>query len=242
MSASDQKPGQSSAELLNVAWLDVATKELIFPARERIKLEIAAHFEDAVERYRSEGATEPEAKTQALLDLGDPGDAAKRFRKEHLTESEMQRIDGHFRYYRGVVRGVLAPVVVTTMALVFAFGLFDWHGAVFASLVVPSGTFLCRMLAGYFLVNGRNSKPNLAALFWLEFLADASMSIAIGLAMGSGNTFGSSTSWGSRIWIVFALMFFLPSLIRSALVFRLWRKLRRTCDVWQELPRRPSAN
>jgi hypothetical protein len=75
-------------EWLKIATGEVWAGELAGPAKERIKLEIKSHFEDAVAAHLAEGLTEAEAQARALADLGDAHAARKRFRKTHLMEWE----------------------------------------------------------------------------------------------------------------------------------------------------------
>src|SRR5580704_17555460 len=71
-------------------WLEIATEGLIAPAKERIRAEIEAHFSEAVAAHLAEGASETAAQAAALSELGDAEAAAKRFRKQHLTEAEVK--------------------------------------------------------------------------------------------------------------------------------------------------------
>jgi hypothetical protein len=90
-----------SVPVQNLAqWLDVSTERLSAPAKQRIKLEIESHFQDAVEAYRNEGQTESEAQACALTDLGDAKTARKHFRKSHLTEKEAKELGKVWGGYR----------------------------------------------------------------------------------------------------------------------------------------------
>jgi hypothetical protein len=71
-------------------WLAIATDSLVPTARERIKLEIEGHFADIVAARLAEGLIQEQANKAALVELGDPADAAKGFRKRHLTEEELK--------------------------------------------------------------------------------------------------------------------------------------------------------
>lgn len=73
-------------------WLVIATLGLVAPAQERIKLEIEAHYADAVKSNLDLGLAPEEAESAALLELGDPKTAAKSFRKRHLTEKEGEQV------------------------------------------------------------------------------------------------------------------------------------------------------
>src|SRR5690242_7486106 len=73
-------------------WIEIATCGLIVPAKERIRQEVEAHFADAVSRGQIDGLTIADAQAAALLELGEPADAVKEFRKKHLTEAEVKRL------------------------------------------------------------------------------------------------------------------------------------------------------
>jgi len=73
-------------------WLRIAAWRLADSARERIRVEIEAHYAQSVEAHRENGMSETAAHAAALAELGDPEAAAKRFRKQHLTEREEKRL------------------------------------------------------------------------------------------------------------------------------------------------------
>jgi hypothetical protein len=74
-------------------WLEIATDKLALPAKERIRSEIQAHFDEAIQNHIRDGSYEASAKTAALRELGEAGIAARRFRKQHLTEEEAELIE-----------------------------------------------------------------------------------------------------------------------------------------------------
>jgi hypothetical protein len=71
-------------------WLEVSTRKLAEPAKERIRAEIEAHYAEAVAGYVTTGLSQSAVAAAALADLGDAKAAAKRFRKRHLTKWEEQ--------------------------------------------------------------------------------------------------------------------------------------------------------
>ncbi len=83
-------------------WLNAATNNLSAPAKERIKLEIESHFQQAIESHCAEGVTEGQAQTRALAELGDAKAAAKSFRKTYLTATEAIVIGTTLNRYRRV--------------------------------------------------------------------------------------------------------------------------------------------
>jgi hypothetical protein len=78
------------------AWLRFATRELAVPAKKRIRLEVEAHYAEAVASHRKEGLSETDAQKKALAELGDAGKAAKCFRKRYLTTREAEGVERAF--------------------------------------------------------------------------------------------------------------------------------------------------
>lgn len=73
-------------------WLEIATRKLTDVSKDRIRLEIEAHYAEAVEAHRENGLSESTAQTSALAELGDAKAAGKRFRKRHVTERDAQTL------------------------------------------------------------------------------------------------------------------------------------------------------
>lgn len=74
-------------------WLEIASEELAAPAKERIRLEIEAHYAEAAAAHLAEGLSESDARKAALADLGDAKEAARRFSKQHLTERDAKTVE-----------------------------------------------------------------------------------------------------------------------------------------------------
>ena len=74
-------------------WIDCATRGLCEDARERIRKEIEAHYEEAVSEYRENGGTLKESHKAAIRSLGSPERARRVYRKTYLTAHEWQCID-----------------------------------------------------------------------------------------------------------------------------------------------------
>jgi hypothetical protein len=74
------------------AWLDIATRNLVPSAQARVRAEIEAHFADAVRSKQTAGATEPNAQGAALVELGNPRTAARRFAREYLTRQDVRKL------------------------------------------------------------------------------------------------------------------------------------------------------
>ncbi|NUN97616.1 MAG: hypothetical protein HUU16_15740 [Candidatus Omnitrophica bacterium] len=84
-------------------WLSIATKGLAAEGRERVRREIEAHYEAAVEEASEQGLDTEVAQPTALRALGDCGKAQRRFNRVFLTEveeaacKEMLRGNGFFQ-------------------------------------------------------------------------------------------------------------------------------------------------
>ena len=78
-------------------WLEIATEKLTAPALDRISADIASHYEEAVDGHLQNGLPIVAAQAAALDELGDAKAAARRFRREHLTESEFRAVTALFK-------------------------------------------------------------------------------------------------------------------------------------------------
>jgi hypothetical protein len=66
-------------------WLEAATRKIAPPAQERIGQEIEAHNAESVTAHLLAGLSKNDAEAEALAELGDVREAARRFRRQHLT-------------------------------------------------------------------------------------------------------------------------------------------------------------
>src|SRR5258706_16054168 len=73
--------------------LEIATKGLVAPAKQRISTEIEVHYAEAVDAHLKTGQGEADAQTAGLKELGDAKAASKGFRRRHLTEREAKRLE-----------------------------------------------------------------------------------------------------------------------------------------------------
>jgi len=91
-------------------WLEIATKKLESAAKERIRTEIEVHYAEAVESHLADGLAESAARAAALSDLGDARIAARRFRRQHLTEGDvkmLQNLEKQVRSFGWIVLNCL---------------------------------------------------------------------------------------------------------------------------------------
>jgi hypothetical protein len=71
-------------------WLQRATDGLTAPVKERIGSEVESHYAETVDAHIANGLSEADARKAALAELGDANDAARRFRRQYLTEQEVK--------------------------------------------------------------------------------------------------------------------------------------------------------
>jgi hypothetical protein len=204
-------------------WLEIATKSLAVPAKERIIAEINEHYAEAVTSHLAEGLSESDAKISSLAELGDARKAAKRFRKIHMTKFDSTQVifrfnlaksrlvmaGGYFAWlmwflmcFWGVLDGPL-----NTVNLIFGF---------FLLVIYPTASFItvrCRSIRFLFLID--------------VFALILAWSISIYAAYMSGG-FSSGllpfAVWGV-LWIY---------LISNPL--RAWLKLRHIPNIHDEVP------
>jgi hypothetical protein len=82
-------------------WLAIATSGLVAPARERIQMEIEAHYAEAVANHMTQqGISKAYAELAALAELGDAKLAAKKFRERYLAESEAAKLEWLVKWAR----------------------------------------------------------------------------------------------------------------------------------------------
>jgi hypothetical protein len=74
-------------------WLEAATRKIASPARERIRLEIEAHYAESVATHLTGGLSENDAQMAALAELGDVRHAARRFKRQYLTTRQAQHLE-----------------------------------------------------------------------------------------------------------------------------------------------------
>src|SRR5271157_4706339 len=142
-------------------WLDIATAELIPPAKRRIRLEIEEHFAAAVESHTAKGCPEIDAQSTALAELGDATVAAKHFRSRHLTEKEA-------RYMARILRDsrdwILIPFLFLMAPLVFVvcFDFLKRHNPLFDFFAAASTIIVFVITTiSIFLARRTNPKPDI---------------------------------------------------------------------------------
>jgi hypothetical protein len=204
-------------------WLAIATKELAPPAKKRIVLEIEAHYAEAVAAHLAEGLCKSDAAREALAELGDAEEAAKRLRRQHLTECNAKQVEWALKQvgsYWQLLGSYLAFLLFfledTQISFIrlsrreLAVSLSVWF---YAFVVVPTASF----------VMVRRKSKNIGFLFLMQ------------VAMGAFLVCSSYFLYGLGHYMGFAYLaiicFFLPEL-------RIWLKFRHVANVWDEMPLR----
>jgi hypothetical protein len=154
---------------LEIAWLRTATKGLAAPAKERIRLEIEAHYAEALAAHLAKGLSEPNARMAALADLGDAEKAAKRFRKHHLTERDVEQV--HEMLKRAGCLRQLGIRYIIFLGVSWFF-LLSRHGEQAYPDPIPAlvlGFFVVVLIPtiGFFAVKNGRGRLNLNLLPWL---------------------------------------------------------------------------
>jgi hypothetical protein len=195
-------------------WLEIATEKIASPAKERIRSEIEAHYAEALAGHVAEGQTETDAKAAALADLGDPKTAARRLRRQHLTEREAGLADCMLRYERSGVSLAFACLV---------FGLI-YRNCRDQGLLIPGFLGFVVFPAVSFII-ARRKVVRMSVLVLTECL-DGCVVAAVVYMMGLWPIYRLDA------WVAVLVMGF-ACVVRP---LRLWYKLRRAGDDWQEMP------
>ncbi len=83
------KQCSTPGEELLAEYIVLATFGLVPAARERIQMEVEAHYAEGVSRRVKEGMPQEQAEIAAVHELGRAVDAAKQYRKRYLTQDEV---------------------------------------------------------------------------------------------------------------------------------------------------------
>jgi hypothetical protein len=206
-------------------WLETATAGLVTPAKQRIRTEIEAHYREAVAAHVAQGLSEPSAKNAALVELGEPRAAAKRFRRSHLTTKNVGAVNKARRW--------IGPWGLPVAFLLF-FGSQFVHRDVFQEegrhylasttlFAIEIITFIVVPTICFAMARRRNAGSNIRLLVLMP-------TISVYVWMGSMwfTIYGLSFSF----WLLTSMCLG-PGFVGTLL---LWRKLREVADVWSEIP------
>jgi hypothetical protein len=201
-------------------WLEIATETLAAPAKERIRTEIEAHYSESVAAHLAEGASESDAQAAALTELGSAKAAARRFRRQHLTEKEA----GLLRKWGAASSFGLVAGYLSFCCLLY-----------FLYFVDPEETHYLNP-ATFFAVEFLTMVIFSTALFLVARSKIARRKFGLVNLLYSVNvSFSTLALWYyiSRHHHSLVLLMFSAQLIRP---LRIWYKLRNVQDAWQEMP------
>jgi hypothetical protein len=209
-------------------WLGIATKDLVAPAKERIQSEIESHYAEASAAHLVAGLSESNARKEALAELGDAQEAAKRFRKQHLTVNEAEKIERDFVWNVWQLLGTY--LFCFFMLALFLLPLFTFHDkSGFRGDIVNS--------AGYFwilginstvkFIMGRRKSKNLCFFYMTEII----VLILLSFLAYFMNGFFNNSFWALSNISIICLLF-----IVSYLNLRIALKLRHVPNFWDEIP------
>ncbi len=144
-------------------WLEIATGGLVPSAQSHVRMEIGAHFAEAVQNQLANGLSESAAHAAALADLGEARAAARRFRREFLTKKEAWYVD-----WRN--KSAISPLGTFLACLLIP-------GVVFPNLATwPSDDGLAKIIAAAAMLL---AFLEIALIFATWFLAQGKMTLAI---------------------------------------------------------------
>lgn len=204
-------------------WLEIATRKLAHASKERIRVEIEAHYAEAKEAHRENGLSEADAQTKALAQLGDAKLAARRFRKQHLTEREANRL----KQAHETARNFLFPLLTYALFCVLTSGyvrqILFRHLQHLLFFFALQFVFLILVPTVCFVVARRsNAKPN-RNLLWLEALYYLQPAMFPYLWVSSTDSYSPSVG----LYVVCTTVAILPYLPFFLIRLHLWRKVKR---------------
>ncbi len=234
------------------AWLRIATKELATRAEERIRLEIEAHYAEAVSDHLRKGFSQSDARRAALAELGNARKAAKCFRECHLTKWEAEGLQRTFS--RQGSRWWLLFNYIYCACLFFAAKtqyksfLIPLAVLFIATVIIPTFNFVmvrrkiknvCSSILMVILAWYAFGLSLMLSGFYLAYGLQARLSAASGghAATGHGMLSQSHLPAGYSFFLVnsgslVALIICLIPALRS------WLRLRHVANIWDELPLR----
>ena len=208
-------------------WLEIATERLAAPAKERVRGEIEAHYAEAVAVHVAEGLTESDAKMAAIAELGDAKVAARRFRREHLTERQAGMVEEALKSARS--GSSLLFNYMMFGALSFPYWILRVQGRLPAfCMAIAFLTLVILSTFAFLAMKRKGARPS-------GFLLYCWSSLGIGVWGFSGTVISAympdAPVWAHAYVIPCLLLFFV--LVLSYL--RIWYKLRNNKDEWRDV-------
>jgi len=152
-------------------WLEVATRDLCYDARERVREEVEAHYAAARDEALIDNLSEEMANAWALTVLGDAREANKNFTALHLTATDLQSLEGSLHSMSNTKRRLLTSLLCIALGL-YAHQIFVFPPGNLIDEVGSAGSFilLFSMVIRTFL-KGRMARIALIAEIVLAFPA-----------------------------------------------------------------------
>jgi hypothetical protein len=205
-------------------WLQAATDGLVDPARERIHAEIEGHYSEAVAAHMADGLAETEARTAAILELGDAEAASKRFRRQHLTARDAGEVEEALKL-AGSRKHLLFSCLYYFLCTCWLFyiGKPDRRSFMvclavgfFAAVIAPA--------ASYIMVKRKSKNMGF-------FILTEAVALTVFLFYLCYCWYGLSGDF------IYFFCFFVLTLLPGQRL-RIWLKLRHVANVWDEIPMR----
>jgi hypothetical protein len=237
------------------AWLRFATRGLPVPAKRRIRLEVEAHYAEAVASHRKEGLSETYAQKKALAELGDAGRAAECFRKRYLTTREAEGVDaafsrlgsrwwllfnyifcaGLFFAVKTHYRSFLVPLAVVFIATVI---IPTFNYITIRRIVRRKTKYVCSCILREIVAWYAYGLSFMLSCFYFAYGLQARLSAASGghAVTGQGMPFQSHLPDFSFFLVIGCSL--IPLIICLIPALRGWLRLRHAANVWDELPLR----
>jgi hypothetical protein len=209
-------------------WLGIATKDLVATAKERIRFEIETHYAESAAAHLVQGLSESDARMEALAELGQAKEAAKRFRKQHLTIKEAEKVEREFMWSRWELLGAYLGYFLLAVLWFLPLFLYPNKSGYRSSVVTLAGWFLVFVVdpTARFIM-GRRKSQNIGFLYLTRVVIFIFWCCLI---YYMGGFFGCS------FWVFSGIPLICILLFNSHL--RIGLKLRHVSNVWDEIPYR----
>jgi hypothetical protein len=170
-----KQPDKNKAATL-AEWLEIATRGLAAPGKERITREIEAHYAEAVQARVDQGEIQHNAEARALAELGNPVSAAKRFERSHLTKDEAEylaNLDGKKR--------TASKLILDCLIIAIIFSLTAWlnHSRKPAVVLGASLLFFASQIFCLVISKRPASKSKIRLLLFVNLLESLVSNIAM---------------------------------------------------------------
>jgi hypothetical protein len=207
-------------------WLDVATRRLAAPSKERIEAEIESHYAEAVSARIAQGETERDAYAAALLDLGDARLAGRRFRRAHLTAFDARRIEAA---QKNVGVASLAASYLYFGLLLFV-SLIEWEARPAIHpllLIVETAVSMVALPTALLVIAGREGKTGARLAVLFQVMGHVNRDVFQLVLLLSVSTPHSGLYLRTPLFLWVLVLAFVSLMVSTSMGFALWRKVSR---------------